>query len=98
MFVSGDIPKTRRRGRPLVWKEPYVQTTVRITGTRMEWLRDKLKHDRRMTPSYIVNTAIDQLMKKEQDERDLSDEEIKAMLEERRKAHEELEQAAGVKP
>jgi len=82
----------------MVWVEPYVQTTVRIAGTRMAWLRDKLKRNPKLTPSYIVNTAIEQMMKKEQDERELSDEEIKTLLEERRKLHAEIQEVAGVSP
>jgi hypothetical protein len=80
-----------------VWKEPYVQTTIRITDKRMRWLEKAALKDRRLTPTFLVNVAIDQLMAKEAEDRDPSPEEVATYLKEKREAETEIQRIAGPK-
>jgi len=73
-----------------VWREPYVQTTIRITDKRMRWLEKAALKDRRLTPTFLVNTAIDQLMRKETADRAPTPEEVATYLKEKRDAEEAL--------
>jgi post-segregation antitoxin (ccd killing protein) len=64
----------------------------------MEWLKKAALKDRRLTPSKLINAAIDQLIKKEEAERDPTPEQIAKWLEEDRKARAELRGIAESKP
>lgn len=83
-----------------MWREPYVQTTVRITEKRAKWLEVAARKDPRLTPTFLVNMAIDQLRAKAEADRDPTPDEIAAMLDEKRKerdaAEAEMRKLAGL--
>jgi hypothetical protein len=83
-FESVDRRPKRARGRPVVWGEPYHITTVKITATRFDHLKRLAKKDKRLTPTFLVNLAIDQLVAKEKADAPDDPGEIARILAERR--------------
>ena len=90
MAMPGERIPARRRGRPKILAKPAYTTSVRVDVKKYEWLKKKaLFHPKEYNLSRIVDTALEQLMKADEQDRPPTPKEVHDYLEREGKAREE---------
>lgn len=64
----------------------------------MRWLEKAALKDHRLTPTFLINSAIDSLMAKEKEDRDPTPEEVAKFLAEKREIEQQLKRIVGPLP